>query len=114
MRLAIAVAVAAVVAAVAVGSAVAAAPVQLRVSACVDTATPPHMTINQTWKNVGPADFTGPYDIVYDFISSLNPFTADSLDIQYIPTPGGFVSGSQFDVFNSWIGTSGFVPWNAY
>jgi hypothetical protein len=114
MRMAIAVVAAAVVAAVSLGSALAASPPQLRLSACVNTQTPPQFVINQTWKNAGPADFGGPYVIVYDFISSLSPFAADTIPLNYLANPGGLVSGSQFDVFNSWIAPSGFVPWNDY
>jgi hypothetical protein len=104
----------AVVAAVFVGNAVSATPPSLRASACINAASPQQLVVTQTWKNAGPADFGGQYDIVFDFISSLSPFVADTVDNKYLANVGDLVSGSQFDLFNSFIGPSGFVPWNNY
>ena len=114
MRMTMVVAVAAVVAAISLSSALAASPPQLRLTACVNTQSPPQLVITQTWKNAGPADFGGAYVIVYDFIYSLSPFLADTVQLNYLSNTGGLVSGSQFDVFNSFLGTSGFVPWDNY
>jgi hypothetical protein len=93
-------------------SALAASPPSLRATVCVNTATPQQLIINQSWKNAGPADFAGFFDIVYSFQSG--PTTFDTVDRQYLANAGQLTSGSQTDTFNSFVGPNGFVPWNTY
>jgi hypothetical protein len=115
MRKAISMLAVAIVAAVLVSGSLAASPPSLRLKACVNDASPPQFVITQTWRNAGPADFGGFYVIVYDFISSLGPpLVADTIPLNYLANPGGLASGSQFDTFNSFLGPTGFVPWNNY
>jgi hypothetical protein len=90
----------------------AAAPPSLRATVCIDTASPPHLVMTQTWKNAGPADFAGVFDIVYTF--QYGPSSYESIDRQYVATAGQMVSGRQTDTFNAFIGESGPVPWNTY
>ena len=49
----------ALIAALSATGAHAAAPPSLRATVCVDTASPPHLLMTQTWRNAGPADFAG-------------------------------------------------------
>jgi hypothetical protein len=106
------VALCALIAALSATGAHAAAPPSLRATVCVDTASPPHLLMTQTWRNAGPADFAGMFDIVYAFQYGPNSF--DSVDRQYIANAGQMVSGTQTDTFNAFIGAEGPVPWNTY
>jgi hypothetical protein len=102
----------ALIAALSAINAQAATPPSLRATVCVDTASPPHLAITQTWKNAGPADFAGMFDIVYTF--QYGPSSYESIDRQYVANAGQMVSGTQTDTFNAFIGESGPVPWNTY
>jgi hypothetical protein len=106
------VALGALIAALSATGAHAAAPASLRATVCVDTASPPHLLMTQTWKNAGPANFAGVFDIVYTF--QYGPSSYESIDRQYVATAGQMVSGTQTDTFNAFIGESGPVPWNTY
>src|SRR5262245_59794873 len=79
------------VAGVLAGTAVSASPPSLRASACVNTSAPPQIVVTQSWKNAGPATFGGQYNIVFDFISSLSPFTADTVNNSYLANTGDLV-----------------------
>ena len=106
------VALGAVVAALSAASAPAASPPSLRLSACVDTASPPHLVLTQTWRNAGPADFAGLFHIVYDF--QYGPSSWDTISQEYLGNAGQMVSGTQTDTFNSFFSESGPVSWNTY
>lgn len=95
-----------VVAAAFVGSASSARQPSLKLSACVNAASPQQLVVTQTWWHAGPADFAGQYTIVFNFY--LNGVYDSSIDNNYIAAAGDLVSGTQTDTFNPFIGTA----WN--